>query len=876
MTGALERIHRAGVTRRAFVAAAAAGTASLALSGCNENRVERVQDEAWGKETATGTWKTSACWLTCHCGCKNMAYVVDGLVTRQKTDDAHEDTLELPQQRGCVKGRSLRQFVMGPDRVKYPMKRKHWEPGGGDVTLRGRDEWVRISWDEALDLTASELKRIKDTYGNEAFGNLELVPAPLLAAFGGYVSMWGQQSKGAWPLVANTIKGSFFSAANDRFSLPAAKLVVLWGFNPMWGAGGSNTYFLQQAREAGARIIIVDSWFSPSCQALGAEWVPCRPATDGALLAAIAYHMIENDLQDQAFLDTYCVGFDSDHLPVGNETSENFKDYILGAYDDTPKTPEWASRICGTAPDTIRTLAEAMATIKPMTLKAGQAPARNGNGDEFAHMLYTVGWMTGNVGKLGAEVSCADGSQGVQGGPSIVCEGMGTVDLFGIDNVGCTGPRGDYTLEKGLYDPNQYYGIPGAVWWQAIKDGQHVDFTRGTHPVNIKCLYKIGAGAQFNQNNDQTTAIEVMRTPGLIEFCVCSEIVMSPDAQYCDIVLPATSPWETAGGYTRTLNRETVVFAEQLIEPLFEARSDWHITIDLAERLGIDPSSFVYGNPDADGYTIAATSTILDPATGEDRPLVTVTQEHIDRYDLGMEPQEGVVSLDELIEHGGYQVERQAGDAFTYIAMEEFIADPAANPLKTESGKLEICSPALVRAFDVFHTTSVSAIPRYVPSVEGYEEAVANGDAADGDVSACTFQMISLHHVRQAHSASAEVKWLNELFANNALINDADAAALGLATGDTARIANPHGATLRRVQVSARVMPGVVLIGQGNWTRINEESGIDEGCNVNTLTGAHLAGQGQCQFNNVLVSIEAWSGGELAPDYLRPSVDINL
>ena len=71
--------------------------------------------------------------------------------------------------------------------------------------------------------------------------------------------------------------------------------------------------------------------------------MPVRPGTDGALLAAIAYTMIENGWQDQEFLDTHCVGFDADHMPEGEDGSENFKDYILGVNDGVPKTPEWAS-----------------------------------------------------------------------------------------------------------------------------------------------------------------------------------------------------------------------------------------------------------------------------------------------------------------------------------------------------------------------------------------------------------------------------------------------------------------------------------------------------------------------------------------------------
>lgn len=864
------------ITRRSFVGSMALGASALAMGGCSDAKVSHSPKDAAtiAKSLSGGEWKTAACWQTCHCGCKNQAYVVDGVVVRQKTDDGHDDTLEMPQQRGCVKGRALRQFVMGPDRIKYPMKRKNWKPGGGgDVTLRGRDEWERISWDEAYDLIASELTRIKGEYGNSAFGSISLAPASLLAAYGGYTSFWGQQSKGAWPLVANVIKGGFFNSSNDRFSLLDAELVVLWGFNPIWGAGGSNAHYLRQAKDRGARVVVVDSWFSPTCQALGAEWVPCRPTTDGALLAAIAYYLIENDLCDKEFLDACCVGFDAEHMPEGEEGEENFKDYILGAYDGIPKTPEWASAICGTDPDTIRELAHAMGTIKPMTLKAGQAPGRTGNGDEFAHMFYTVGWMTGNVGKPGAEVSCADGSQGVMGGPEIVSQGWGSDNLVvGDPNVGCTGPRGDYMLEKGIYDPDQYYGIPGPVFWKSIKEGKHIDFERGERKVNIKCLFNIGVGAQFNQNNDQATAIEVLRTPGMIEFVVKSEIVMSPDAQYADIVLPACTRWEVAGGTVRQLNRETFVFADKLMEPLFESKSDLQMNIELAEKMGIDTSGFCLGNPDIDGYMCVAGSTITDPDTGELVPLVTVTQDDIDKYQLEMEPIEGKVPFEDVLANGGYQVARSKGDAFEYIAMRDFVADPGANPLPTKSGKLEIRSQALVDAFAVYNTTPVNAIAKYVPSVEGYEDARAQREAHGYE--GATFQLITLHHVRQAHSSCAEVKSLSEIFANNVLLNDRDAVQLGVTEQDVVLLSNDHGKAYRRAQVTSRIMPGVVIIGQGNWTRLDDETGIDEGCNVNYLTGGHLAGQGQCQFNSVLVKIEKAEGVDLVKDYLRPNIEV--
>src|SRR3546814_5828143 len=73
------------------------------------------------------------------------------------------------------------------------MIRKHWEPGGGNKALRGRDEWIRISWDEALDILASEQKRVKETYGNEAMLApwIGEIAARALGAFGGFTEQWG-------------------------------------------------------------------------------------------------------------------------------------------------------------------------------------------------------------------------------------------------------------------------------------------------------------------------------------------------------------------------------------------------------------------------------------------------------------------------------------------------------------------------------------------------------------------------------------------------------------------------------------------------------------------------------------------------------------
>jgi anaerobic dimethyl sulfoxide reductase subunit A len=147
------------LTRRSFLKWSAALGSTAVIAG-KVNFGFKYTEVAPQTAEEEGKWLPVACWHNCGGRCGNYALVKDGVVVRQKTDDTHSDSPDFPQQRGCARGRSQRHQVFGADRLKYPMKRKNWEPGGGKKELRGKDEWVRISWDEALDIVASETGRI--------------------------------------------------------------------------------------------------------------------------------------------------------------------------------------------------------------------------------------------------------------------------------------------------------------------------------------------------------------------------------------------------------------------------------------------------------------------------------------------------------------------------------------------------------------------------------------------------------------------------------------------------------------------------------------------------------------------------------------------
>jgi anaerobic dimethyl sulfoxide reductase subunit A len=746
------------------------------------------------------------------------------------------------------------------------MKRAHFEPGGGgDKSLRGRDDWVRISWDEALDIVAGELKRIKETYGNESILT-PLFSAPrVLAAYGGAWGTWGMVSSGAWPAPDAHMAGrmQFFSFGgtgghNDRLDLRNSRLIVLWGANPAWSSAGSPAYHYLQAKKAGAKIVMVNPWFNPSAATLADEWIPVRPGTDAALLIGMAYHMITNDLQDQAFLDKYTVGFDAAHMPEGADPHENFKDYILGTYDGVPKTPEWASEICGTAPDVIRHFANEWATIKPAALMSSFAPARTYRGEQFAQSFLTVGWMTGNVGKPGAAVTDAGHAAASNGGAMLVMPGATGVDA--IANPVCLGGFAAF-FGASLAD-----GTFGIVWdeaWDAVVKGEFTDGPRGKRKVDIRLIWNIGEGAGLNQHPNINQGIQAYRK---VDFAVTSAHFLTTPAKYSDIVLPATTQWERWGTIL-TGNREMMIWASQVVEPLYEAKDDSWMEVEIGKRLGLDPALIDPVSLKQQIFNQVAGAQVIKPDGSGYEPLVTITAADLTELGVAGQPQTGRIPIKKFREDGIYQVPRQPGDNLGYIAYKAFHDDPTANPLPTASGKLHIHSQSLADYIKSFGWTEIAPIAQYVPAVEGYEDTFS--DWANKVKGEYPLQLMTPHYLRRSHSILDNIPWLRKAWPQELLLNPIDAEPRGIQTGDTVKVTSRHGVVLRHAYLTATIMPGVVALGEGAWADIDEATGIDRAGATNTLAGSLPCGQGVQAWNTNNVQVAKYDE-ELAADHTWP------
>lgn len=850
-----DALDKSALTRRSFLKWGAALTGTAALAGGLKIGLQAAAEKA--QEESEGKWIMAACWHNCGGRCPNYALVKDGVVIRQKTDDTHPDNPDFPQQRGCARGRSQRHQVFGADRIKYPMKRKNWEPGGGNKELRGKDEWIRISWDEALDIVASEFKRVKETYGNKAI--LAKRVDSFLAAYGGAFTFWGCTSDGAWPQPSLKMKGTRARGSNDRLDYRNSKLLVLWGANPIWSSGGNPAYNYRQVKEAGGKIIFVDPYYNDSMQSMGDQWIPVRPGTDTALLLGMAYYMIENDLHDQEFLDKYCIGFDADHMPEGADPKDNFKDYVLGTYDGTPKTPEWASKICGTHPRVIRQFAHEVATTKPAAFTSSAAPARTNRGEQFCQAFFTVGWMTGNVGIPGGMVATNNRhNQASFGGPRLVNPGGS-----GVKSV--PNPLYSQPTFPGP-DPfnTEWYGFVWDESWNAVVSGEWTAGVRGKQPCDIKLISHLGLGAALNQSTGASKGIEAHRK---VEFVVSGEHFMTSNARYSDVVLPITTEWERVGGFS-TGNPEMIICFSQVTEPLYEAKDDDWVSVELAKRLGIDPEVVQPISPKQQFFNRIAGATVVTEDGSGYEPLVTITAADIDEWGVEGEPQTGRIGITEFVEHGIYQVPRAPGDNYGYIDNKAFIDDPEANPLNTESGKFEIYCEALSQQIEAYGWDTLPPIAKYEPVTEGYEDTFEDVEAGrKGDY---PLQLFTIHYARRSHSTLDNIDWLREAFPQEFMMNPLDAEARGIVQGDTVLITSRHGKVLRRVHVTPRLIPGVTTLGEGAWIEMDEETGVDKAGCTNILNGGLPNGQGVQAYNTCNVQVEKWDGESLEPDYMWP------
>lgn len=651
------------VSRRGFLLTTSA-LAAAPLFTFNAQKSEAAAKAASAPARVVATCST----FDCGGKCDIRAHVQDGVVTRVTTCPDDQVDPQMPVMRACVRGRGYRQFVYHPDRLKYPMKR---------TGKRGEGKFERISWDEATTLIADNLRCITKKYGpasrfvhnntavsGGAFSG-DKMARRLLSMTGGYLEYYHSVSMGntgaATPYTYGTAKSG--SSLDTLLDTP---LVILWGHNPNETIFGHSNYYFQKMKQRGTRFIVVDPRYSDTVASLADQWIPLRPTTDNALMDAMMYVIISENLHDRAFIDRFALGFDEAQMPEGVPENESLVAYLTGKKDGVVKTPEWAEPITGVPAQTIRQLAREYATAKPAALIQGWGPQRHLCGERTARGSTLLAVITGNVG--------------VKGGWAAGYGGIGN-RKFAAEPWAIANP----VKEK----------ISIMNWVQACDDASKVTPEMGLKEAdkltsNIKMIFSLAGNYLANQNPDINQAVKVLEDESKVEFIVASDLFLTPSARYADLLLPETSFMERWNIGETWGTGNYLMLSEKLIEPEFERRSDYDWLCDVAQKLGIG-EQFSEGR-DEQQWVAHIWEKTREACADLALPGFAALREQ--RHFYFKEP--------------------------PYVAFEENIRVPDNHPFATPSGKIEIFSKRLWE----MNNPAIPALSHYVPTEEGPQDAL--------------------------------------------------------------------------------------------------------------------------------------------------------
>lgn len=785
MTETQSTLSRRTFVKGSLAGLAATGAAGTALFGCAPQSGTGAGEEpmaATGEETAPDEIHWSQCNVNCGGNCVFQWHSRDGKVLYMETDNTGDTDL---QARACLRGRSMRRWLNSPDRLLYPMKR---------AGKRGEGKFEQITWDEAIDTIASELKRVIDTYGNEAiyvnyatgmYSKTGNPTARLLNLLGGYLNRSYDYSAHMIEAVAPYMYGTSLDGSSLTEATEHSDLIVMFGNSPAeTRMGGANaSWDFARLREAiqnrGGKIISIDPRMNETVSGHPDEWLPIRPGTDAALCAAIAHEWIVEGKVDKESLDTYCLGYDEDTMPESAKgQNKSYKDYIMGTgWDMVEKTPEWAAPITQIPASSIRELANTIAAAKAPFITQGWGPQRHTNGEDACRSIYMLPLLLGKWGLPGTN----NGER----------ESMALTSLV----PGLPAGENPVTLS-----------IPAYQWVNAVDHGHTMTATNSglvggdELGTDIKFIWNYAGNCLTNQHGDINMTHEILVDESKCEFILVWDTVMTDSAKYADILLPDAMRSEQMNlqtqGYTEWY--AGVVLGTPAQEAPGECRSSYDVMADIADKFGV-----------RDAFTEGRT---------HDEWVKFL-------YEQGAEEDGSMPTWEEMLEQGVYKRPVEP-----YIAFEAFRNDPSANPLGTPSGKIEIFSEALdemSRTWDLEEGEVIYPIPVFQAGFHGYGSVTE-----EFPLYCCGF-----HHKSRTHSSFGFVPELEAVARQQLWVNPADAESRSIEDGDLIAVTSPVGEIRIEAKVTPRVIPGTVMIPQGAWHKANMNGDkVDEGGCVNTLT----------------------------------------
>jgi len=702
-------------------------------------------------------------------------------------------------------------------RVAQPMVREGWlKHGPGQGEGRGREPFVAVSWERALDLVAGELVRVKRDHGHDAimagsqgWGSAGIFHEArgqlrrFMATFGGFIDQTSNYSFGTALTFLPHVLGSAQPVTGPLTSWSSiarhAKLMVLFGGcnpkNMQVTKGGCAGHFngdrLGELARAGVEVVVVSPIRDDSPAAVEPEWIAIRPNTDTAMLLALVHTLVASGKHDADFLTRYCTGF------------ERVRAYVMGESDGQPKDADWAAPITGVAADAIRALAHRMAANRTM-ITASWSLQRADHGEQPLWGVILLASCLGQIGLPGGGLGFGYGSAtGIAEAP--LAFRAPAMDIL-------ANPLGR--------------AIPAARIAECLaRPGASYDFNgrRSTYP-DIKLVYWAG-GNPFHHHQDTNRLRAAWRRPQTI---VVHEPWWTATARHADIVLPATTTLERNDIGCAPRDR-FVMAMQKAIDPVGEARDDYAIFTELARRVGCEGA-----------YT-------------EGRDEMEWLRHLYDGWRDDVRTNRAIPDFDRFWADGFLEIPQRADD---YVLLAEFRADPDKHKLATPSGRIELYSERIAGF-------GYDNCPPHATWIEPSEWL----GAPAAQTQKYPLHLISSQPRYRLHSQMdvGPVSARGKIAGREAVsIHPEDARRRGIKDGDVVRIHNARGACLAGVVLSDMLSPGVAKLSCGAWydPASAEDGAVCAHGNANVLThdrGTSKLSQGPSSGTN-MVEIERWSG----------------
>ncbi|MFY3325418.1 trimethylamine-N-oxide reductase TorA [Vibrio fluvialis] len=756
------------ITRRSFLKGVATTSAASIIGPSLLTPIT-----AQAAET-TGTWKVSGS----HWGAFR-AQIYGGKVQAIKPLETDKHPTEMLN---GIKG-----IIYSPSRVRYPMVRLDWlKKHKYSAETRGNNRFIRVTWDEAIDLFYRELERVQKQYGpwalhagqtgwnqTGAFHNCTAMMQRAVGMHGNYITKVGDYSTGAGQTIMPYVLGStevYAQGTSWTEILKHSDNIILWANDPVknlqvgWNCETHQSFgYLDQLKEKIAKgevnVVSVDPVKNKTQRFLQNDHLYINPQTDVAFMLAVAHVLYTEDLYDKKFISTYCLGFD------------DFIQYVLGnTKDKIERTPEWAAKICGVTPESIRDFARML--VKGRTqLLFGWCIQRQEHGEQPYWMGAVLAAMIGQIGLPGGGISYGHHYSGI-----------------GVPSTGFAGPGGfPRNLDQGAkpkWDNNDFNGysrtIPVARWIDAILEpGKKINHNGNTVTLPGFKMMVISGNNPWHHHQDRN---KMKRAFQKLETVVTIDFNWTATCRFSDIVLPACTQWErndidSYGSYSG----KGLIAMHRLVDPMFQSRTDFEIMTELTRRFGRH-EEFTRGMDEMEWV----------------RSL----------YNDCKKANEGKFEMPEFDEFWEESV-LEFGEGKPWVRHADFRKDPEINALGTPSGFIEITSRKIGR----YGYEHCQEHPMWFEKTERSH----GGPGSDK----YPFWLQSCHPDKRLHSQMCESEAFRATYAvqgrEPVYINPMDAKAKGIKEGDLVRVFNGRGQLLAGAVLSDSYPRGVIRIEEGAW-----------------------------------------------------------